>query len=355
MDHPTILPRRRLWLSATFAGTLIATSSFAYAQPYVPTEGNWEVQPHLHPVDAGGGKQINLWHVQGRVYMVTGAGPNIIVQLGEEATLVVNAGARDMSAAVVSAINELSNRPIEFVIDTDADMEDVSGSAEIAKSGFENTGAFGGEPKGAGIIGQQGVLDDMVATKAPSELWPTDAFDDDWQLYNDEAVLLYHAPAAHTSGDSYVYFRGSDVICTGNLFDPLSYPTIEEDKGGTLSGLVDALNSIIDMMVPRQNEEGGTFAVPDHGRMTDRSDVVSYRDALTVIRARVAYDVGKGMTLDQVQKARPTFDYDGLYGSDTGHWTTQMFVAAVYDDVIGSTTRHPRRAHVASAERGSYK
>lgn len=339
-----VAPPRKQWLIAVAVPMLLAPLSAALAQPFVTTQGSWEVQPHLHPIDAGGGRQVNLWHVQGRVYMLTGAGPNIIVQLGEEATMVVNAGPRDMSAAVVSAIGELSNRPIEFVIDTDADAEDVSGNAEVAKGGFENTGAFGGEPKGAGIVGQQGVLDAMVATKAPSQIWPTDAFGDDWQLYNDEAVMLFHAPAAHSNGDSYVYFRGSDVICTGNLFNPLSYPVIEKSRGGTLTGLIDALNNIIAMMVPRQNEEGGTYVVPGHGRMTDRSDVVSYRDALTIIRARVAYDVGKGMSLEQIQNSHPSFDYDGLYGSDSGPWTTRMFLAAVYDDVQ-SANRRGRAAH----------
>jgi len=341
--------RRRLGLWAALASTMIVPSSPVLAQPYVTTQGTWEVQPHLHAIDAGHGKQLNIWHVQGRVYMITGAGPNITVQLGEEATMVVNAGPKDMSAGVVRAVGELSSRPIEFVIDTDADMEMVSGNAEVAKNGFENTGAFGGEPKGAGIVGQQGVLDDMVATKAPSEIWPTDAFGDYWQLYNDEAVLLYHAAAAHSNADSYIYFRGSDVICTGNLFDPLAYPVIEKDKGGTLTGLIDALNDIIEMMVPRQNEEGGTYVVPGHGRMTDRSEVVSYRDALTIIRARVAYDVGKGMTLEQVQNVRPTFDYDGVYGSDAGPSTPRMFVAAVYDDVVRANGRS-RRPHGASAE-----
>jgi glyoxylase-like metal-dependent hydrolase (beta-lactamase superfamily II) len=308
--------------------------SLAMAQPFVPVQGNWQVQPHVHPVDAGAGKQINIWHVQGRVYMLVGAGPNIAVQLGDEATMVVNAGPADMSEGIVNAIRELTNRPIEFIIDTDSDAENVGGNAGVAKVGFEYTGAFGGEPKGAGIAAQQSVLDELVKAKAPPEQWPTDAYQDNWALFNDEAVLLTHAPAAHSNGNTYVYFRSSDVICTGNLFDPLSYPVIETGNGGSIDGIIDALNNLIDTMVPRQNEEGGTYVIPGHGRMTDRTEIVSYRDALTIIRARLAYDVSKGMTLDQIQAARPTYDYDGVYGHDTGSWTTRMFVAAVYHDVV---------------------
>lgn len=306
----------------------------AIGQPYVPIQGNWQVQPRLTAVDAGGGKQINIWHVKGRVYMLVGAGPNITVQLGDEATVVVNAGPAQMSAGITGAISELSNRPIEFVIDTDGDAEEVDGNAAVAKGGFENTGAFGGEPKGAGIAAQQSVLDQLVRAKAPPEQWPTDTFDDSWAFYNSEAVLLYHAPVAHSNGDTYVYFRGSDVICTGNLFDPASYPIIESAKGGGIDGIIDALTDIIEMMVPRQNEEGGTYVIPARGKMTDRSEIVSYRDALTIIRARIAYDASKGMTLEQVQAARPTYDYDGIYGHGTGQSDTATFVAAVYRDVV---------------------
>lgn len=288
------------------------------------------MQPHLVAVDAGNGEQINIWHVQDRVYMLVGAGPNIAVQLGDEATVVVNAGPAQMSADIVAAIGELSNRPIEFVIDTDGDADEVGGNAAVAKVGFENTGAFGGEPKGAGIAAQQNVLDRLVRAKAPPEQWPTDTYQDNWAFYNNEAVLLYHAPVAHSKGDTYVYFRGSDVVCTGNLFDPESYPVIE--AGGSIDGIIDALTDIIEMMVPRQNEEGGSYVIPGRGKMTDRSEIVSYRDALTIIRARVAYEVSKGMTLGQVQATRPSYDYDGIYGRGSG--IASMFVAAVYRDMV---------------------
>ena len=105
---------------------------------------------------------------------------------------------------------------------------------------------------------------------------------------------------------------------------------IEADKGGSIDGIIDGLNDIIALMVPRENEEGGTYLIPGHGRICDRTDIVNYRDAVTIIRARIQDLVSKGMTLEQVKAAKPTFDYDGIYGSDTGGWTTGMFIEAVY-------------------------
>ena len=137
-----------------------------------------------------------------------------------------------------------------------------------------------------------------------------------------------------------MFFRSSDVISTGELFNPSAYPVIEQDRGGSLEGILGALTDIIGVMVPRQNEEGGTYVVPAHGPICDHTAVVNYRDALAIIRARIRFYVAKGMTLEQVLSQRPSFDYDGLYGSDTGPWTTRMFIEAVYREVASDAKAH---------------
>jgi glyoxylase-like metal-dependent hydrolase (beta-lactamase superfamily II) len=144
---------------------------------------------------------------------------------------------------------------------------------------------------------------------------------------------MLHQPAAHTDGDSVVFFRRSDVIVTGDIFDITSYPVIDAESGGTFTGLLDALNRIIDLAVPEDWQDGGTLVVPSHGRIADESDLVEYRDMVTIVRDRVRDLIDKGMTLDEVQAARPTFEYDGRYGSTSGAWTTEMFVEAAYRDL----------------------
>jgi glyoxylase-like metal-dependent hydrolase (beta-lactamase superfamily II) len=296
--------------------------------------------PVRRPADAPPeSERVQVWHVQGRVYVLVGAGPNITVQVGDEALFVVDAGRTGSADEALSAIRQLSGWPIQYIIDTSGDPEHVGGNLALANAGFANSGQRG-EPTRAGIVAQLNVLSRMNEAKAVPGSTPTDTFEEQWALYNDEAVLLTHAPNAHSDGDSYVFFRSSDVISTGELFNPSAYPIIEQDRSGSLEGTLSALTDIIGIMVPRQNEEGGTYLVPAHGPICDHTAIVNYRDALTIIRARIRYYVAKGMTLEQVLAARPSFDYDGIYGSDTGPWTTRMFIEAVYREVASDAKAH---------------
>src|SRR5262249_10493435 len=145
-----------------------------------------------------------------------------------------------------------------------------------------------------------------------------------------EQIELMFMPAAHSDGDSIVWFRHADVIATGDVFDENMYPVIEVDNGGTINGELVALQKIIDLAFADFRSENGTMIIPGHGRLCDMSDVGYYRDMLTIIRDRVQDMIKKGMTLDQVKAAKPTRDYDGRYGRTTGPWTTDMFVEAVY-------------------------
>jgi hypothetical protein len=100
-----------------------------------------------------------------------------------------------------------------------------------------------------------------------------------------------------------------------------------------VQGVIDALNRIIELTVPAEKQEGGTYVIPGHGRLADEADVVEYRDMITIIENRFRDAIGKGMSLQQVKAARLISDYDGRYGASTGFWTTDMFVDAVYGSV----------------------
>jgi cyclase len=124
-----------------------------------------------------------------------------------------------------------------------------------------------------------------------------------------------------------VFFRRSDVVSAGDLFITTGYPVIDERNGGSVQGVLDGLNRIIDIAIPKDKEEGGTYVIPGHGRLCDEADVVEYRDMVTIVRDRVRDLVEKGMTLPQVKLARPTLDYDGRYGS------SDAFVEALYREL----------------------
>jgi cyclase len=257
--------------------------------------------------------------------------------------VLVNAGPAGVSDDVVAALRRLSPKPIQYLIDTNADPDVVGGSRAVAQTGH-NQGGQPGEPKGAAVVGQLNTLSRLSAlAPQPGVEVPTDAFDDHWEFFNDEGVVLRHPANAHTDGDIYVFFRRSDVIATGDVLDTDHYPTIEASKGGSLDGVIDALNDIIETMIPRENEEAGTYLVPGRGRICDRTEIVNYRDALTIIRARIRYYVGKHMTLEQVIAAHPTLDYDGVYGSETGPWTTRLFIEEVYREA-SAHPKHPPKS-----------
>ena len=280
--------------------------------------------------------KIGVLHIQGNVYLLYGAGANITMQVGEQAVVLVDSGPEDLSEDIRAAIRSVSNKPIGFIINTSADPDRRGGNENLAKGGFFMLESANSSLPQASIVAHLNVLQRMTADKRPAASWPTDTYDSsDWKLYaNGEPLIVEHIPAAHSDGDSIVFFRKSDVVSTGAIFDMTRYPVIDDKRGGSLQGVLNGLNHILkDITVPRQNEEGGTYIIPGRGRACDRNDLANYRDMLTIIRDRILAMVAKGMTLDQVKVARPTYDYDGGYGAEDGPWTTNMFVEAVYREL----------------------
>ena len=164
---------------------------------------------------------------------------------------------------------------------------------------------------------------------------------------NGEGIQIIHQPAAHTDGDVIVFFRRGDVIATGDLIDTTRFPFIDVERGGTLQGELDALNRLMDLSihnVPLLWYPDRTLLVPGHGHVYDKLDLLEYRDAITIVRDRVQDLIDQGMTLAQVQAANPTLGYRSQYGTDSGPWTTEMFVAAVYNELAAKKERAMSRA-----------
>ena len=108
---------------------------------------------------------------------------------------------------------------------------------------------------------------------------------------------------------------------------------IDLKSGGSLQGVLEGLNRIRQMAVPADHVEGGTMIIPGHGRLCDVADLDIYQQMVTIVRDRLQDMINRGMTLDQVKAARPTLDYDPIYGSATGNWTTNMFIEAAYNSL----------------------
>jgi len=282
---------------------------------------------------------IHVFHVAGNVYMLSGDGANIAVQVGPQGALVVDTGAGKLSEKVLAEIAKISTKPIQFIVNTSFHADHVVGNKKLQAAGsdpsltgsfFSNQFADAGQ--GATVIGHQNVQTRMEKQSPPMDTPPSDTYIEDRRrkYHNEEPVEIFPMSSAITDGDSVVHFRKSDVIVTGDIFTTTQYPFIDTKNGGSLQGEIQALNFILDRTVYQHDEDGGTYIIPGHGRVTDEWELAEYRDMLVIIRDRVQSMIKAGATLQQVLAARPTADYDPRFGATTGPWTTNMFVEAVY-------------------------
>ena len=311
-----------------------------------------DIKPGVLPDYAKLRDQLVVVPVQGKIFLIGGAGGNISVQVSDEGTLLVDTGDAAATDKVLAELKKIEIRPIRWIINTSADLDHTGGNAKIAKTGTANAGGGGaganGGPGGANafngnaasILAFQNTLNRMSAPtgKTASRVvddWPTDTFftprKNFW--YGGEPIEMWHEPSAHSDGDILVFFRKSDVIVAGDVIAADRYPYIDAKSGGSIQGIINGLNQIVAMAVPEYNQQGGTRVVPGHGRIMNQSDVVEYRDMATIIRDRIALLAKQGKTLEQIKLMHPTLDYDGNYGSTTGAWTTEMFIDEVYKEV----------------------
>ena len=334
------------------------------------------------------GGEVEVLLVHGSVYMIAGAGGNIAVSVGKDGVLLVDSGAAPMTDKVLAAIRQLQRemaqreqppelrfgaetrgtlqaslnyiappKPIRYIINTTADADHVGGNEKVANAGKTFTGGnvagdISDAGQGAAVIAYENVLTRMSAPAGqqpptPSGAWPTDTFFQESMkishFFNGDGVQIIHIPSAHTDGDSIVYFRHSDVIATGDIFDMNHYPVIDVDKGGSIKGVVDGLNRVLDLVIPEFRMEGGTMIVPGHGRICDGADVAYYRDMVTIIRDRIDDMIKKWMTLEQVKAAKPTADYDPRWS--TKAYSADIFIEAAYKSLA---PKKPAPAKVAT-------
>lgn len=321
--------------------------------------------------------EIEILPIRGQLYALYGAGGTIVASVGPDGVLLVDAGSAAMTEKVLAAVHRLQQewqirnppkplgwgaetrssivdrhiqgppKPIRYVINTHADPDHTGGNARLRNAGRTFTGGnVAGDIRdageGAAILAHENVLVRLSRSgegaALPADALPTDTYyGDAYKLshfFNGEGIQLIHAPAAHSDGDSLVYFRGTDVIALGDVMSDDTYPVIDVERGGSINGVIDALNRVLDLAIPEFRLEGGTLMVPGHGRIVDSADVAYYRDMVTIIRDRVQDAIRKGMTLDQVKGAKLTADYDPRFGVSS-RWTPDQFIEAAYRSLGG--------------------
>jgi glyoxylase-like metal-dependent hydrolase (beta-lactamase superfamily II) len=315
---------------------------------------------------------IEVLQVRPNFHMIAGAGGNIGVQVGLDGVLLVNTGNGQASDEVIAAIRRLTNQPIRYIINTSADADLVGGNTALSRAGRHvatpavrpaatPSSITGTDLDVATIWAQDNVLSRLSAPSAqqafPSSGWPSESFGRRrWMYFNDEGIEMVHLPAAHSDGDSVVFFRRSDVVVAGHILDTTRFPVIDLARGGGIQGEIDALNRLLELAIPigpymgtpsganHQSElPGGTEVLPGRGRIFRQGDLVNYRDMIVVIRDTVQDMIGRKMSLDEIKAAAPAKPWAPQYGATTGPWTTNDFVEAVYRSLTDDRTRESER------------
>ena len=286
--------------------------------------------------------EIHSLHVQGNVWMLVGGPFNAAVSIGNDGVLVVDTMIEPLADRFLAEVKKLAgDKPIRYIINTHFHPDHTGGNEKVTKAGRSivagNFAAQVGQDAAnqASILAHENTQLRMMSDLKPAPPFiamPMDTFfTESKDLYfNGEAVQILHQPSAHTDGDVIVFFRKSDVIVAGDVYINTTFPVVQTAQGGSFQGIIDALNRLIDLTVPAEKQEAGTYVIPGHGHLADEADVVEYRDMNTIIRDRFLDAIKKGLTLEQVKAARLVRDYEGRYGATSGFWTTDNFVEAVY-------------------------
>ena len=324
--------------------TAVASIRLVYAQTGGSARPNTAPKKNAEERAPNSG-ELELLPVQGNISMLTGAGGNITVQRGRDGILLVDTGLATMSDKVLEMIQRSSKGQVTYIINTDERSDHIGGNETFAKTG-EHLAINRAAAANVMIVGFSTILDRVTAptgqtSPIPEESWPNDTYSVPQKnlYFNGEGIEIFHQPAT-TDGNSIVVFRHSDVISTGDIFDPTEYPIIDLKSGGSLQGVLEGLNRLKQMAIPASHQEGGTMIIPGHGRLCDVADLDVYQQMVTIIRDRLQDMIKSGMTLDQVKAARPTEDFDPIYGGNKGNWTTDMFVEAAYKSLTAKQDTH---------------
>ena len=267
--------------------------------------------------------------VRDHIWLITGAGGNVTVQVGNEGVLLFDTGTAAMAPRLLEEIRRITDgKPIHYIINTQWQADHTGGNILLSDGPIQR----------AAILAQENVGLRLAEAKADASKLVMDTFYSDSKViyFNGEAIEIIKLPKANGDSNSLVFFRGSDVVVSGDVIATNSFPRFDTAEDGSINGLLAALNRILDITVAETRGQGGTVVIPGHGRLYDEADVAEYRDMVNIVRDRIQQAASKGQSLQQVRDSQPVLDYAGVFGNAGSDWTSDNFIEAVYKNVRGA-------------------
>jgi cyclase len=255
---------------------------------------------------------IEVTRVAGNVWMLTGAGGNIGLSIGEDGVIVIDDQYAPLAPRIEEAIRRVTDQPLRFILNTHHHGDHVGGNLYFGRQ--------------APIVAQMNVRKRLAAAPQvePGAL-PVLTYEDGVVLHlNGEDAQVFHLPQAHTDGDSVIYFTGSNVVHTGDLFFHGRFPFIDLDSGGSVRGLIAAIDTLLTRLEP------DTRVIPGHGPLATVDDLRSYAGMLRETSTIVLAAKREGKSAQEIKDERLLGDYEQL---SWNFITTSRYIDILYRDL----------------------
>ena len=254
---------------------------------------------------------LRISHVAGNIHMLEGRGGNIGLSIGDDGVIMIDDQFAPLTDRIVAAIGEVTDEEVRFLINTHVHGDHIGGNENLGNAGVL-------------IFANDRVRMRMVDASTAHAALPVVTFSDTVTLHvNGEEVHAFSVPPAHTDGDSFIHFRGSNVLHLGDVFRTNNFPYMDLSNGGGLPGTLDALAIAIGMAGP------DTAIIPGHGNVSTRDDVVEFRDMILIVMDRVSALIDDGKSYAEVAAAGTTAEFEAKWGDP------ERFLTGLYQELGG--------------------
>ena len=309
---PTIHPARKAYGTFSLLLALALGTNVAVAQ-----QGGAQAAPAAPPPEV----KVTTTLLGGNVYGIDGQGGRMAALVGPEGVFLVDAQFAPVTEKIVAAIKQLTQAPLRFLVNTHVHGDHTGGNENFAKLGVTILGRPNLREQ---LLSPRPGANGQVPPVAPPMALPIVMYDNPTTIYlNGETVQLIPLQPSHTNGDTAVKFVNADVLMTGDVFRSEGFPAAAITNGGDIMGLLACIEQFIELSGPN------TKVVPGHGPVTNRAALVAHRDLIVTVRDRVSAAIKEGKTLEQIQAARPTQEFEQKVGGPPQF--APNFVTALYN------------------------